>query len=48
VSGHGLKQVEVLDPSRWVSRPIPATLDALRARLKELAQGANEKPTTDN
>jgi threonine synthase len=37
VSGHGLKQVEVLDPSRWVSRPIPATLDALRKRVKELA-----------
>ncbi len=39
VSGHGLKQVAVLDPSRWVSRPIPPKLDALRARLKELARG---------
>jgi threonine synthase len=48
VSGHGLKQVGVLDPSRWVSRPIPPKLDALRARLEELAEGANEKPTADN
>jgi threonine synthase len=38
VSGHGLKQVGVLDPARWVSRPIPPKLDALRARLAELAQ----------
>ena len=38
VSGHGLKQVGVLDPSRWVSRPIPPTVDALRSRLKELAR----------
>ena len=35
VSGNGLKQVGVLDPSRTVSRPIPATLGALRERLKE-------------
>jgi len=48
VSGHGLKQIGVLDPSRWVSRPIPPKMDALRARLEELAEGANEKPTTDN
>jgi len=39
VSGHGLKQVGVLDPSRWVSRPILPKLGALRARLKELAGG---------
>lgn len=39
VSGHGLKQVGTLDPSRWVSRPIPPTVDALRARLEELAKG---------
>ena len=39
VSGHGLKQVGVLDSSRLVSRPIPPKLDALRARLKELAGG---------
>jgi threonine synthase len=39
VSGHGLKQVGVLEPSRHVSRPIPPKLDALRARLKELAGG---------
>jgi threonine synthase len=39
VSGHGLKQVGVLDPSRWVSRPIPPTVDALRARLDERAKG---------
>ena len=39
VSGHGLKQVEVLDPARWVSRPIPPKLAALRTRLKELAGG---------
>ncbi len=37
VSGHGLKQVEVLDPSRAVSRPIPPRLDALRQRMEELA-----------
>ncbi len=35
VSGHGLKQVGDLDPSRWVSRPIPPKLDALRERIKE-------------
>lgn len=39
VSGHGLKQVGVLDPSRWVSRPILPKLGALRARLKELTEG---------
>ena len=39
VSGHGLKQVGALDPSRWVSRPIAPTVDALRARLDELAKG---------
>jgi threonine synthase len=39
VSGHGLKQVGALDPSRWVSRPIPPTVDALRGRLEELARG---------
>jgi threonine synthase len=39
VSGHGLKQVGVLDPSRWVSRPIPPKLAALRTRLKELTRG---------
>ncbi len=39
VSGHGLKQVGVLDPARLVSRPIPARLDALRARVKALAKG---------
>jgi threonine synthase len=38
VSGHGLKQVEVLDPGRWVSRPIPPRLDALRQRMTELAR----------
>jgi threonine synthase len=38
VSGHGLKQESVLDPARWVSRPIPAKLDALRARVEELAR----------
>jgi threonine synthase len=48
VSGHGLKQIGVLDPGRFVSRPIPPKMDALRARLEELAEGANEKPTTDN
>jgi threonine synthase len=48
VSGHGLKQIGVLDPGRFVSRPIPPRMDALRARLEELAEGANEKPTTDN
>lgn len=37
VSGHGLKQVGVLDPARLVSRPIPATLKALRQRMKEMA-----------
>lgn len=37
VSGHGLKQVGVLDPSRALSRPIPPRLDALRQRLKEPA-----------
>jgi len=39
VSGHGLKQVGVLDPARWVSRPIPPKLTALRTRLKELTRG---------
>jgi threonine synthase len=39
VSGHGLKQIGALDASRLVSRPIPPKLDALRARLKELAGG---------
>ncbi len=39
VSGHGLKQVGSLDPARWVSRPIPPKLDALRARLEELDRG---------
>ncbi|MBI2116306.1 MAG: pyridoxal-phosphate dependent enzyme, partial [candidate division NC10 bacterium] len=39
VSGHGLKQVGVLDASRLVSRPIPARLDALRARVEGLAKG---------
>jgi threonine synthase len=39
VSGHGLKQVEVLDPARLVSRPIPPKMDALRARVEELARG---------
>lgn len=39
VSGHGLKQVNILDPARLVSRPIPPTLDALRARVQEMAQG---------
>jgi threonine synthase len=48
VSGHGLKQIGVLNPGRFVSRPIPLRMDALRARLEELAEGANEKPTTDN
>ena len=38
VSGHGLKQVGVLDLTRLVSRPIPATLDALRKRVKELGR----------
>jgi threonine synthase len=38
VSGHGLKQVGVLDPGRWVSRPIPPKVTALRTRLKELAK----------
>jgi threonine synthase len=37
VSGHGLKQVGVLDPGRWVSRPIAPKVEALRARLKELS-----------
>jgi threonine synthase len=37
VSGHGLKQVGVLDPSRWVSRPIAPKVEALRARLQELS-----------
>jgi threonine synthase len=36
VSGHGLKQIGVLDPGRFVRRPIPPKLDALRARLEEL------------
>ena len=48
VSGHGLKQIGVLDLGRFVSRPIPPKMDALRARLEELAEGPNEKPTTDN
>jgi len=38
VSGHGLKQVGVLDPTRQVSRPIPPTLDALRDRVEEMAR----------
>ena len=37
VSGHGLKQIGVLDPSHAVSRPIPPKLEALRERLKEVA-----------
>jgi threonine synthase len=37
VSGHGLKQVGVLDPGRWVSRPIAPKVEALRARLNELS-----------
>jgi threonine synthase len=43
VSGHGLKQVEVLEPGRFVSQPIPPRLDALRARLEELTRG-NKPP----
>jgi threonine synthase len=39
VSGHGLKQVEVLNPAQVVSQPIPPKLDALRARLETLSRG---------
>jgi threonine synthase len=38
VSGHGLKQPDVLNPKALLRRPIPATLDALRARVQEFAE----------
>lgn len=36
VSGHGLKQVDVLSPTSLIAKPIPATLAALKKRVKEL------------
>jgi threonine synthase len=38
VSGHGLKQVDVLKPAALVVNPIPATVAALKKRVKELAK----------
>jgi len=38
VSGHGLKQVDVLSPAELAAKPIPATLAALKKRMKELAE----------
>jgi threonine synthase len=39
VSGHGLKQVDVLSPAELAAKPIPATMAALKKRVKELANG---------
>jgi threonine synthase len=36
VSGHGLKQVDVLSQADLVAKPIPATMAALKKRVKEL------------